>query len=311
LAGAYNLLKVKDCGAIKCNHGYMSISEGGRTPGTLKLINVNADTCLVGVELDGGSIAQVGAAVLDAGARGVAVSSTFDGVVTVAGCLITGHVNNGIEVGTPGSPHRPSPAVVAIIGNAVTGQVRGDGIWITSAPLGLVTITGTLVRNVPDSGQAAMRVSGYNQGTVVIDAVGQGNMTVGQQHGLIIEGTAHGVSPAGTCLVNGSVFDRDRPNQFITVPGQATPPSVPPQRIYDAPFYNPTGLLPAPPLSSPTTLTNTFGVDAVVYVSGSSISSITVDGHDTALKIGPISVPVGSTIAVTFTGAASWVWIGN
>lgn len=55
--------------------------------------------------------------------------------------------------------------------------------------------------------------------------------------------------------------------------------------------------------------TNDSGYDAVVYVTGGTVSAVALDGVTTGLTSGPFEVPANHTITVTYTSAPGWVWI--
>lgn len=60
--------------------------------------------------------------------------------------------------------------------------------------------------------------------------------------------------------------------------------------------------------ASTTPLTNSTGKKAVVYVSGGTVTDVTVAGAATGLTKGQFTVLNGQTIAVTYTVAPSWHW---
>lgn len=63
---------------------------------------------------------------------------------------------------------------------------------------------------------------------------------------------------------------------------------------------------PALPASG-TAYTNVLG-DATVYVSGGTVTAITVDGTATGLTSGTVRVPLGKTLAITYSVAPTWKW---
>lgn len=67
---------------------------------------------------------------------------------------------------------------------------------------------------------------------------------------------------------------------------------------------------PAVPASG-TPQTNTYGVDAMVYVAGGTVSAIAVDGVATGLTSGGVRVLAGSSVTVDYTAAPTWVWKGE
>ncbi|MHB1475494.1 MAG: glycosyl hydrolase family 28-related protein [Dermatophilaceae bacterium] len=76
--------------------------------------------------------------------------------------------------------------------------------------------------------------------------------------------------------------------------------------------YNPRGALTAPAVpASGTAQTNTFLVDATVYVAGGTVTAIDVAGTATGVSSGPVRVAAGQTITLTYTAAPTWTWFGD
>jgi len=74
---------------------------------------------------------------------------------------------------------------------------------------------------------------------------------------------------------------------------------------------------PAVPAST-TAIVNTTGVDVTVYIVGGTLTAITVGGTATGITAAApantahvIPLTRNQTIALTYTGAPTWVWIGN
>lgn len=75
---------------------------------------------------------------------------------------------------------------------------------------------------------------------------------------------------------------------------------------------NPAGPQTAPTMpASGTALTNPFPFDAMVYISGGTVTAIEVGGTATGIISGGVLVPAGETITLTYSAAPTWVWIGN
>ena len=75
--------------------------------------------------------------------------------------------------------------------------------------------------------------------------------------------------------------------------------------------YNPVGALTAPAMpTSGTAYTNAFGVIARVFVTGGTVSAIAINGTDTGLTSGQITLAPGETITLTYSAAPSWTWFG-
>ena len=76
--------------------------------------------------------------------------------------------------------------------------------------------------------------------------------------------------------------------------------------------YNPTGPQTAPAIpSSGTAYTNPFPFDCAVYITGGTVTAIAIGGTATGLTSGQFFVPAGETIALTYSAAPTWVWVGN
>jgi hypothetical protein len=67
-------------------------------------------------------------------------------------------------------------------------------------------------------------------------------------------------------------------------------------------------MLATPTLPASTTATTPLYRDAMVCVSGGTVTAITVDGQATGLTSGMVIVPAGKTIAVTYSSAPTWTW---
>jgi hypothetical protein len=83
-------------------------------------------------------------------------------------------------------------------------------------------------------------------------------------------------------------------------------------KLQNNPNFNPVGFLTVPAVpSSGVAYTNLFGVDAMVYIVGGSVSIIAVSGQN-VLTSSPASVlvPAGSTITLTYSSAPDWQWSG-
>ena len=77
--------------------------------------------------------------------------------------------------------------------------------------------------------------------------------------------------------------------------------------------WNPRGASmtqPAVPASG-TALTNTYGPDATVIISGGTVTAIAIGGTATGLTAGSFRVPFGQTITLTYSAAPTWQWWGD
>jgi hypothetical protein len=81
----------------------------------------------------------------------------------------------------------------------------------------------------------------------------------------------------------------------------------------------PTSAVTQPSMPASTTpVTNSTGVACMVYVVGGTLTVITVGGVATGITAAAaagaahtILVSPGQTIAITYTGAPTWTWIGT
>lgn len=73
--------------------------------------------------------------------------------------------------------------------------------------------------------------------------------------------------------------------------------------------YNPIGFITAPTVpASGVAYTNNYGTDATVYISGGTVSNISIGGTALGTGAGFFRVPSGMTIAVTYTSVPTWKW---
>lgn len=124
-------------------------------------------------------------------------------------------------------------------------------------------------------------------------AVWGGNYANNTGYGIAIDANATGkVLVAGAPLATGNstneIFTGSSPSG-AKVLGNQTAPSVP---------------------TSTTALTNPFPCEATVYITGGTVSAITVDGIATGLVATPATVRLraGGTLAITYSVAPTWKW---
>lgn len=83
-------------------------------------------------------------------------------------------------------------------------------------------------------------------------------------------------------------------------------------RVRDNLGLDPKGTLGPPTVPASTTAyTNAYGHDCTVYVTGGTVTAIAVGGTATGMTSGPISVPAGQTITLTYSSAPTWTWFGG
>ncbi len=76
--------------------------------------------------------------------------------------------------------------------------------------------------------------------------------------------------------------------------------------------YNPVGALGPPSVPSTTVAyTNAYGVDCTVFVTGGTVTVVSIGGIATGLTSGSFRVNAGQTITVTYTVPPSWTWFGD
>lgn len=88
------------------------------------------------------------------------------------------------------------------------------------------------------------------------------------------------------------------------------------KRLHNNLGWNPRGYLGAVTVPASTvTQNNTFGVDAIVYVVGGTVTVIEINAGGgfttTGIIAGSVRVPAGSQIRLTYTVAPTWVWFGD
>ena len=73
--------------------------------------------------------------------------------------------------------------------------------------------------------------------------------------------------------------------------------------------YNPRGNIAAPVIpASGTAQTNSFGSDAMVFITGGTVTAIAIGGTNTGLTTGAFRVPANQTITITYSVAPTWSW---
>ena len=103
---------------------------------------------------------------------------------------------------------------------------------------------------------------------------------------------------AGTVIVDGNYFD-GAPAFNANFPTQATRNNG----------YNPVGHVTSPSLGGTgNPVTNPFGSDAFVTVTGGTVTAIAIGGVSTGLTSGSFLVPWNQAITLTYTGTPVWTW---
>jgi hypothetical protein len=142
-----------------------------------------------------------------------------------------------------------------------------------------LAVTGVTNIRISDS-LLAGTVAGIDWGTASVSGISVTENTV--------QGGMTGTLPygAGTnrTLVKG--------NLGLNPPGALTPPALPPI------------------LGGPGVITNPFPYDCTVYLSGGTGLSIAVNGISIPVS-GPIRVPAGATVSISYSVAPTWTWVGE
>ena len=77
--------------------------------------------------------------------------------------------------------------------------------------------------------------------------------------------------------------------------------------------YNPVGKFGAQPAvpASGTPYTNILNADAAVFITGGTVTAVSIGGQATGLTGGAFRVPAGQSITLTYSAAPTWVWFGD
>lgn len=228
---------------------------------------------------------------------------------TWIGCMYSGgrtgwNISCGQNVSVVGSLIQ----VGTVSGNAVTISAVGN----SSNPTSKASFVGCTIQNNPPSGSgsggAAVLVSPNGTDSAFVDftdcmfAAGGNSGTATATAAIWVESGVTGKVRMTNCVINGTYatapFVDDSGNSVV--------------RLRDVAGYNPVGPLTAPTMpASGTAVTNTFGVDATVYVTGGTVTAIAVDGTDTGMTSGPVRLAAGQTITLTYSAAPTWTWFGD
>lgn len=207
--------------------------------------------------------------------------------VTVTGCVAITCRAFGFSAGDP---------TVAFATNAVTfvncegfgcGQGGvGSAQFLVYAPVGVSTnVVHFEGCTAFAEGQSQFELSITGGGGTVFDVLVNGGLWIGGTVGHVLDNV--GTSP------NNQVF-----------------------RAKNASQINPKGGLgaatPAVPASN-AVVTNNTGYDCEVYINGGAVTVVTVGGVATGITAtnNHVHVPTGGTIAMTYSVAPTWVWVGE
>ncbi len=84
----------------------------------------------------------------------------------------------------------------------------------------------------------------------------------------------------------------------------------PASSLRDTDIALPVGTSPSLPAST-VAFTNPYNVDAMVYVTGGTVTAVAVNGTATGLTSGAFRVSAGATITLTYSVAPTWKWFGG
>jgi hypothetical protein len=304
---------LNSCEAFHANNGFWSMTDTGQSPPTyFQLLNCTARDCNNGILLDDGGVTLVGSCLVDvdiilANTVGIQVSAGFSGnPISLNNNVIN---NTGIGAAILGG------TAVALSGGAISSAGQ-DALQVQMPSGSRVAITGL---TITDTASAAIRIKGQHAGTATITGVVQSNLRVVAGHyGLVVDPNATGLYLVTNCAFNGNPAGQNVVDNSGTVNSQ--------RKFSNNIPYNPVGFLASntPPAIQPSvSYQNTYGVDALVYIHGGSVSKIQVQsqaggtitdtGLATASQYVPssVSVPAGGTITVTYSLPPTLIWIGN
>lgn len=216
------------------------------------------------------------------------------GLQVIRSCVFVSSTSDAIHC-DPGMPRTTVEGCVFDGGNSAAVSI--DGIeWIVS-------------------GNQFMGVQG-NQ--VALGEFGGGHIVTGNQfqsnstNGLTTSFVNENPGLSGPHGMPGNLIA----DNVLTIIGTlATGPIVlnnPASKIHHNGGYNPIGHVTSPGIPATTVaLANPFEVDAMVIVSGGTVTVIAIGGVATGLTSGVFRLPAGQTITLTYTVAPTWTWFGD
>lgn len=127
------------------------------------------------------------------------------------------------------------------------------------------------------------------------------SLTNGQKWGIRVEAVG-----TTSIIVEGNDLQGNKTAPMSWLAGSTT------NRVSGNIGFNPVGAVgnPAVPAST-VAFGNNFGFDCTVYVAGGTVTAIVVGGVTTGMTSGPVRVAAGQSIALTYSAAPTWVWIGD
>lgn len=152
--------------------------------------------------------------------------------------------------------------------------------------------------------------NGYTAGAANFDAVTSGGITRFESCEFLTPGGSSSQQVASAVNAGGTTYVQHCRFGGATAfgSGGGTYPTLARNNV----GYNPVGPVSPPAVpGSATALTNPFGNDCLVCVTGGTVSSIAIGGTATGLINGPFRLPWNQNIKITYTSAPTWVWIAE
>lgn len=279
------------CGGAASTQGYfIALHLQGCTDSVIAG-NIVADTYAIGIRLDNSAdwvckrVQVTGNEILRVYGEGLLLWG--GDALTIAGNVITGCAANNGPGGFGGALDVRGVANSQILSNVVINNGHG-GIGLDDATINAVTVhsSGNVIA------QNTVRDDGANYDSF--------NGALTQQGSGIKELSAN--QGPNTYLAN--LVSGNATNWSITSTGNT---------LRGNQNYNPVGKFASQPAvpASGTAQTNNLNADATVFVTGGTVSAISVGGQASGLTSGTFRVLAGQTITLTYTVAPTWAWFGD
>jgi hypothetical protein len=275
------LLKAQSQGG---DRGLYMVAGAGSNPGFISVHDFSANNpAVAGIELDAGSQFKASGMFLSGSGSpaglsyGVIIGSGFTGQVEIIGGTVQDFSGHGIWV-QGGSGYMIADSIIGGMGTETTNTY--DDIHI-AAGVAKWSVTNCHFDIDPFLG---FRVGGTPRSAVYVES-----------------------GASAEYLVAGNIFASGYATQpVINLATGAT------GAVRGNVGWNPVGPLTAPGVpSSGTPLANPFALDCSVYVTGGTITAISVGGTATGVTSGLVRVPASQSVTLTYTGSPSWTWFGD
>lgn len=193
-----------------------------------------------------------------------------------------------------------------VIANGVNNTFVG-GMW-TSSNIG-TTGTALLLEGQNSSGNIfdSVTISGYNGiGGTGVEIINTNNNAF---NNIKVENSTTGFAFGDTNSVNTRVIDCDFSQSVGTAIYGAVANTG--NQISNCKGYYGSAAISSPAMiSSGATITNAYGVSARVFITGGSVTQISINGVAAGFTEGMLTLLVGDTLSLTYTGSPTWNWIG-